>query len=318
MSFDRWILTGVLSLTYFWLLGWSLVANGAEIIQGTEEDSVIVLKIKSDETMSVGDVLTIIEGEKHCVLVAETVKDKIVLASSIKCKDKSLLTIGKIAVSSSSPKKSAPNMQKSQPNLVQQPVPLQIADQRDSVSAVLIGFTLSPIVEIPGTFHSGTNSETGSVIYNFHNSIVLGYEWSQFRPFMWNHGFGLDFRRFNFDTLELKGDVSGSVFGIADGEMSVISAYYSGKYIANGYYIPAGVGITSSSVTSSAAFIKTMSTRLYLHVGFGLLMKRKFAIEANYSAIGLNSETVLSGSDAIVPSNLGYIRSVQLNFKVLF
>ncbi len=182
--------------------------------------------------------------------------------------------------------------------------------------AILIGYWMSPKMKFDYNA-TGISSYGGTVEYSMKSSPVVGYEWSQFNQNSWNHGYQIDYTKVDFNTAIVTGGgaiASGSV----NGSLSIVGLTYTGKYCWEKFYLPTGIGLSSSSVTGNdAAFTKTIRSVVGAWVGIGLHASEKLNLELVSKSYSVLGDMVTSGG-FVISANTGYLAGLQLNAKILF
>lgn len=197
-------------------------------------------------------------------------------------------------------------------------MPEQKHSQRDSYSALVVSYVLSPKISFKGEFRDTTAFESGSLTYLLENAFKIGYEWSQFRRNSWNNGFFFDYIDLKFDSFKLKGDTSGEYYSEMTGGMTILTGAYSGKYRWDTFYLPVAAGFSSSTVDSSGSLTKSIRTRALVSAGVGFAVHENFSLEFMTSAVSVIADSVTSGTVTIRPTELGYLTYSQISLKALF
>lgn len=193
---------------------------------------------------------------------------------------------------------------------VQQP---EVKKEKASYQAFSVGYLLGPKATLDG--YIGT--AYGNLDYKFKNSLVLGYEWSQFEENSYNNGFAIEYTSLTFDSYSI-GDSTGTLSGSLDGSLNILVALYRGKYVWNDFYLPFGVGYSSGSVSgNSAVLTRTAKTGYVLEIGAGFVVNEKIKIELIMKQMRFDLEKASVSGTAITPYP-GKLNGTQLNLKYSF
>jgi len=191
------------------------------------------------------------------------------------------------------------------------------ASSEDEYKAFSIGMWMNQKLHYDLKISDGTQSESGYADYSLSNSLVFGYEWSQFTQEQWNHGFTIDFTQVAFSSVSVYSPSSGTLSGSIPGKMNIINIAYSGKYRWENGYLPTGIGLSSGSTSGAEGIVKDFSPSLVMWLGFGLAVTPKANFEIISKAIAFNGKPFTSGGLTLTPES-GMMSSLEVAGKFRF
>lgn len=306
----------------------SVSAYAGSIKQTLNQQSLAVVEIKSSENVSIGDNF-LASGEKdQCLLEVLKVDRPNVTVSTANCKDRVVLSNGqKVEKSLIDPKllskenkaqvAEAKEATAVEPAIEAKPAASQ-STTGNSYAAVIVGINVNNHLKIPVTATNSTSSESGTFDFSYDNSVSLGFEWSQFDNHSWNNGILIDYFTLQFNTLTASGSSSGTSSISVPGSMSLLTVAYAGKYVWEDFYLPLGIGLTSSSVNdNTGVFTKSLKAVVTAWVGIGLSFSKNFKMELVSRATSFTSDTVTSSGTTFTPS-IGTLSGALLTGKFCF
>lgn len=305
----------------------SASAYAGSIKQILNPQNLAVVEIKASENISIGDSF-LANGEKdQCLLEVLKVDRPNVTVSTANCKDRVVLANGQkvekslidpklISKENTAPVAEAKEPTAAEPAIVVKPAASQ-SSNGNSYAAFIVGINVNNHLKIPVTATNSTTSEAGTFDFSYNNSVSLGFEWSQFDNHSWNNGILIDYSTMQFDTLTASGPSGTSSFSVP-GNMSFLTVAYAGKYVWEDFYLPLGIGLTSSSVNdNTGVFTKSLKSVVTAWIGIGLSFSKNFKMELVSRAASVTSDTVTSSGTTFTPS-IGTLSGALLTGKFCF